>query len=196
MEQSSEERRDHLSFKTSDAAFYPCKENRGGFSRMKLDAPMGKSAARVEQLEKAQQRVRHELLEWKMQVQLADEATYSAWISEMSAQDEDRSVTSDLKTLEADLDVLLTNDAAEALAAVWTEIFLTARARLEALRERQLDARLKLQICRRHCQLQNEILKQARAALHRAEQRSRALGEEIADVRSELTPHRDSAARS
>ena len=114
---------------------------------------MGKLAARVEQLEQAQQRVSHELLEWKMQVQLADEATYSAWISETSAQDEDCSVASGLKTLEADIDLLLTSDAAGTLAEVWAEIFLTANAKLEALRERQLDARLKLQICRRHCHL-------------------------------------------
>ena len=193
MEQSSKDLRDHPS-KSADRLFFPRKESRDCISRLKLEASMGKLAARVEQLEKARQRVGHELLEWKMQVQLADEATYPAWISEASAEDEDRSVTSGLKTLEADIDLLLTSDAAGALAEVWTEIFLTATATLEALLERQLDARLKLQISRRHCQLQIGVLQQARAALLRAEQRSGAIGEEIAALRSELEPHRGSAS--
>ena len=188
MKQSSKDRRDRLS-NSANRLFYPRNESRDCFSRLKLEASMGKLVARVEQLEKAQQRVSHELLEWKMQVQLADEATYSAWISETSAEDEDRSVTSGLKTLEADIDLLLTSDAAGALAEVWTEIFLTATAKLEALRERQLDARLKLQISRRHCQLQLGVLEQARGALLRAEQRSSAIGEEINALRSELEPH-------
>lgn len=194
MEQSSEDQRDHRFFKTAYKVLYPRKESCDSFSRLKLEASMGKLAARAEELEKAQQRISCELLEWKMQVQLADEATYSAWISEASAEDEDHAVASGLKTLEADIDLLLASDAAQALAEVWSEIFSTANARLEALRERQLDARLKLQICKRHCQLQNAILEQARAALLRAEQRYRAIGEEIAALRCELAPHRGSAS--
>ncbi|HVB78839.1 MAG TPA: hypothetical protein VNE82_02690 [Candidatus Binataceae bacterium] len=195
MEQSSKGMRDRP-FNSVDRFCYPHKDSRDCFSHRKLEASTGKLAARVEQLEKAQQRVSHELLEWRMQVQLADEATYSAWISAASAEDEERSVTSGLKTLEADLDLLFTSDAAGVFVEVWGEIFLTASAKLEALRERQLDARLKLQICRRHCHLQNAVLEQARAALLRAEQRSRAVGEEINALRSELEPHRDSAAQS
>jgi hypothetical protein len=195
MKQSSKDLRDRPS-SSVDRFCYPQKDSHDCFSHLKLEVSMGKLAARVEQLEQAQQRVSHELLEWKMQVQLADEATYSAWISETSAQDEDCSVTSGLKTLEADIDLLLTSDAAGTLAEVWAEIFLTANAKLEALRERQLDARLKLQICRRHCHLQKGVLEQAQAALLRAEQRSRAIGEEINALRSELEPHRDSTVQS
>src|SRR5579863_5089850 len=157
MEQSSEDQRDRRSFKIADRSFYPSEESRDAFSRLKLEASTGKLAARVAQLEKAQQRIIQEVLEWKMQVQLADEAVYSAWISQTSAEDEERLVTSDLNALEADINLLLTSDAAEVLAEVWTEIVLIATARLEALRERQLDARLKLQICRKHCQLQSGV---------------------------------------
>lgn len=154
------------------------------------------SVVRVEQLEEARKRIDRELLEWKMQVQLAEEAVYSAWISEGLAEDEDRSVAEALRTLEAELGSLPTKDGAEALSEVRAETFSTLTSRLEALRERQLDARLKLQICRRHRQLQNTVLEQARAAMLRAEQRSRAINEEVAALRHELEPLRGSVTQS
>jgi hypothetical protein len=168
-----------------------CREN---LSQPHLEASTGQLAVRIEQLEQTQLRISHELLEWKMQIQVANEATYSAWLSEASAEAEERTVTKGLRTLEANIDVLLGNDAAEALGEAWSEIFLDARARREALRERQIEARLKLQICRRHCQLQQEILEHVAAALKRAEQRSGAIGKEIAALRYELQPREDSAA--
>ncbi len=195
MEQSSKDRRDRHPFKIHDRVFYPSKCSRDALSGPKLEASTAKSVARVEQLDKARERIDQELLQWTMQVQLAEDAAYCARISQSSAEDEDRSVADTLRTLEADLDLLLTSDAAEALSEVWAEAFLTATARLDALRERQLEARLKLQICRRHCQLQNEILEHARAALQRAEQRNSAIGEEVAALRREPEQHSGSALR-
>lgn len=186
MRQNSENQRDHRSFSAAGQIVYPLKERCGGSSRLRLDGSMGNLPARVGELEKTQQRISHEVLEWKMQLQMADQTTYSAWILKASAEDENHSVASDLKALEADIDLLLTSDAAEVLAEAWTEILLATTTRLDALRERQLDARLKLQICRRHWELQNRILEQSKAALLRAEQRSRAIGEEIATLRCEL----------
>jgi hypothetical protein len=186
MEHVSEDHEDHKErrlLKTADRVIGPVEESRSDSSRRSLAISSSQLAAKVEQLEKSRQRISHELLEWKMQLQMANEATYSAWLSQASAEAEDRSVTSGLRTLEADIDLLLGSDAAEVLMGVWSEIFLNARARLEVLRERQIDARLKLQICRRHCQLQQEILSHVRAALKRAEQRSKTIGKQIAALR-------------
>jgi hypothetical protein len=186
MEHVSEHHENHKErrpLNAADRVVGPVEESRGDSSRPRLAISSSQLAARVEQLEKARQRISHELLEWKMQLQMANEATYSAWLSEASAEAEDRLVTSGLRTLEADIDLLLGTDAAEVLMEVWGEIFLNARARLEVLRERQIDARLKLQICRRHCQLQEEILNHVRAALKRAEQRSKTIGKQIAALR-------------
>ncbi len=186
MRQSSENQRDHRFFSAADQVIYPLKQSCGGSSRLRLDGSMGKLATRVGELEKTQQRISHEVLEWKMQVQMADETTCSAWILKGSAEDENHSVASDLKALEADIDRLLTSDTAEVLAEAWSGILLATTTRLDALRERQVDARLKLQICRRHWELQNRILEQSKAALLRAEQRSRAMEEEIATLRCEM----------
>jgi hypothetical protein len=191
MEHVSEHRENHKErrpLNAADRVVGPVEESRGDSSRPRLAISSSQLAARVEQLEKARQRISHELLEWKMQLQMANEATYSAWLSEASAEAEDRLVTSGLRTLEADIDLLLGTDAAEVLMEVWGEIFLNARARLEVLRERQIDARLKLQICRRHCQLQEEILNHVRAALKRAEQRSKTIGKQIAALRNGPEP--------
>ena len=190
MRQSSENQRDHRSFSATDQVIYSLKGRCDGSSRLRLDGSMGKLPARVGELQKTQQRISHEMLEWKMQVQLAYETTYSAWILKASAEDEEYSVASDLKALETDIDLLLTSDAAEVLAETWTEILLATTTRLDALRERQVDARLKLQICRRHWELQNRILEQSEAALLRAEQRNRAISEEIATLRCDLGSQR------
>ena len=151
----------------------------------------GELEARLEELEKAQRRADHELLEWKMQLQLADEAMYAAGILEASAEQENRLAEIDLQTQKR-IDHLLVPDARNVLARPSTKGLLkAAKSSLEALSERQVDAYLKLQICRKHCQLQRRILDQCQAALARAEQRSSAIGEEVGVLRNELGRHRD-----
>src|SRR5579864_9395355 len=71
-----------------------------------------------------------------------------------------------------------------------------AKARLEAMSERQVDAYLKLQICRKHRQLQRRILDQSAAALARAEQRKTVIGEEVGVLRNELGRHWNGARAS
>jgi hypothetical protein len=114
----------------------------------------GELAARLQELEKAQRRADHEVLEWKMQLQLADEAMYAAGILEASAEQENRLAAIDLQTQER-IDHLLVADARDVLVRSSTKGLLkAAKSSLEALSERQVDAYLKLQICRKHCQLQ------------------------------------------
>jgi hypothetical protein len=109
----------------------------------------GELEARLEELEKVQRRAHHELLEWKMQLQLADEAMYAAGILEASAEQENRLAAIDLQTLER-IDHLLVADAGEVLARSSPKGLLkAAKSSLEALSERQVDAYLKLQICRK-----------------------------------------------
>jgi acyl-coenzyme A thioesterase PaaI-like protein len=156
-----------------------------------LEILSGELEARLQVLEKAQRRADHELLDWKMQAQLADEAMYAAGILEASAEQENRLAAIDLQTLER-IDHLLVADAGEVLARSSPKGLLkAAKSSLEALSERQVDAYLKLQICRKHCQLQRRILDQCQAALARAEQRSSAIGEEVGVLRNELGRHRE-----
>jgi site-specific recombinase len=151
----------------------------------------GELEARLEELEKVQRRAHHELLEWKMQLQLADEAMYAAGILEASAEQEDRLAEIDLQTQKR-IHHLLVADARDVLARSSTKDLLkAAKSSLEALSERQVDAYLKLQICRKHCQLQRRILDQCHAALARAEQRSSAIGEEVGVLRNELGRYRE-----
>jgi hypothetical protein len=149
-----------------------------------------KLEAILEELEKAQRRADRELLEWKMELQLADEATYTGGILEASAEEEHRLATIDLNTLQERIDRLLVADAREGWARSSRKGLLkVAKARLEAASERQVDAYLKLQICRKHRQLQRRILDQSTAALARAEHRSSAIGKEVGVLRNELGRH-------
>jgi hypothetical protein len=155
-----------------------------------IEVSTGKLAARLEELEKAQRRADRERLEWEMALQLADDAMYAGAILEGSAEEEHRLATIDLNTLQERIDRLLAADAREGWA--WSSskgALRVARARLEAMSERQVDAYLKLQICRKHRQLQRRILDQSAAALARAEQRKTVIGEEVGVLRNELGRH-------
>jgi hypothetical protein len=157
-----------------------------------FEVSTGKLEARLEELEKAQRRADRELLEWTMQLELADEAMYAGAILEASAAEEHRRAAIDLNTLQERIDRLLAADAGEGWA--WSsskDLSKGAKARLEALSERQVDAYLKLQICRKHRQLQRRVLDQSTAALARAEQRSSAIGEEVGVLRHELGRHQE-----
>jgi hypothetical protein len=157
----------------------------GGF-----EVSTGKLEARLEELEKAQRRADRELLEWKTQLELADEAMFAGRILEASAEAEHRLAAIDLSTLQERIDRLLVTDAREGWARSSSKGLLKeANERLEALSERQVDAYLKLQICRKHRQLQRQILNQSTAALARAEQRNSAIGEEVGVLRNELGRH-------
>jgi hypothetical protein len=124
-----------------------------------IEVSTRKLAARLEELEKAQRRADHERIEWEMALQLADEAMYAGSILEASAEEEHRLVAIDLNTLQERIDRLLAADAREGCAWSPSEGALkVAKARLEAMSERQVDAYLKLQICRKHRQLQRRIL--------------------------------------
>jgi hypothetical protein len=143
--------------------------------------------ATLEELENAQRRADRELLEWKRELQLADEAMYASAILEASAEEELRLVAFDLNALEERIDRLLVGDARQGWARSSSKVLLkVAKARLESLSERQVDAYLKLQICKKHRQLQRRILDQSTAALARAKQRSSAIGEEGGVLRNEL----------
>ncbi len=132
-----------------------------------IEVSTRKLAARLEELEKAQGR-----------------------ILEASAEEEHRLVAIDLNTLQERIDRLLAADAREGWAWSSSEGALkVAKARLEAMSERQVDAYLKLQICRKHRQLQRRILDQSAAALARAEQRKTVIGEEVGVLRNELGRH-------
>ena len=155
-----------------------------------IEVSTRKLAARLEELEKAQRRADHERLEWEMALQLADEAMYTGRILEASAEEEHRLVAIDLNTLQERIDRLLAADAREGWAWSSSEGALkVAKARLEAMSERQVDAYLKLQICRKHRQLQRRILDQSAAALARAEQTKTVIGEEVGVLRNELGRH-------
>jgi hypothetical protein len=152
-----------------------------------FEVTTGKLEATLEELVKAQGRADRELLEWKMELRLADGVMYAGAILETSAAEELRLVAIDLTALEERIDRLLVADAREGWARSSSKGLLkAAEARLEALSKRQVDAYLKLQICRKHRQLQRQILDQSTAALARAEQRSSAIGEEVGVLRNEL----------
>jgi hypothetical protein len=155
-----------------------------------FEVSTGKLEARLEELEKAQRRAGREFLEWKMQLELADEAMYAGRILEASAEEEHRLAAIDLNTLQERIDRLLVTDGREGWARSSSKGLLkAAKTRLEAVSERQVDAYLKLQICRKHRQLQRQILNQSTAAMARAEQRSSAIGEEVGVLRNEFGRH-------
>ena len=115
---------------------------------------------------------------------------YAGGILEASAEEEHRLATIDLNTLQERIGRLLVAAAREGWARSLSKSPLkVAKARLEVLSERQVDADLKLQICRKHRQLQRRILDQSDAALARAEQRKSAIGEEVGVLRKELGRH-------
>jgi hypothetical protein len=155
-----------------------------------IEVSTGKLAARLEELEKAQRRADRERLEWEMALQLADDAMYAGGILEASAEEEHRLATIDLNTLQERIGHLLVAAAREGWARSLSKSPLkVAKARLEVLSERQVDADLKLQICGKHRRLQRRILDQSAAALARAEQRKSAIGEEVGVLRNELGRH-------
>jgi dsDNA-specific endonuclease/ATPase MutS2 len=154
-----------------------------------FEVSTGKLEARLEELEKAQRRADRELLEWKMQLEVADEALYAGRILEASAEKEHRLAAIDLNTLQERINRLLGADAREDWAWSSSNLLKVAKTRLEALSERQVDAYLKLQICSKHRQLQGRIVDQSSAALARAERRRSAIGEEVSALRSELGRH-------
>jgi len=155
-----------------------------------FEVSTAKLEARLEELEKAQRRADRELLEWKMQLKVADQAMCAGGILEASAEEEHRLAAIDLHTLQERIDRLLVTDAGEGWAPSSSNGLLkVATAGLEALSERQVDSYLKLQICRKHRQLQRRMLDQATAALARTEQRSSAIGEEVRVLRNELGQH-------
>jgi hypothetical protein len=118
-----------------------------------------------------------------MHIELAAEAARYARISEASADNEERELSCDLRILERDIRALRNHDSVRALDSVATEILSRASAKLEVLRERQVEACLNLQICRSHRQLQDRVLEQTMAALIRTEQRRSVIDEEVASVR-------------
>ena len=155
-----------------------------------FEVSTAKLEARLEELEKAQRRADRELLEWKMQLKVADQAMCAGGILEASAEEEHRLAAIDLHTLQERIDRLLVTDVGEGWAPSSSNGLLkVATAGLEALSERQVDSYLKLQICRKHRQLQRRMLDQATAALARTEQRSSAIGEEVRVLRTELGQH-------
>jgi hypothetical protein len=99
-----------------------------------------------------EQRICVELVELKFEIQLLIQAMHSAAILETAAEDEAR-----LASREPALVAGVVADHFEEKGRVW--------------RERQVEARLKLQIYRRHRELLSETLKHCKAALERIEQR-------------------------
>jgi hypothetical protein len=98
-----------------------------------FEVSTGKLEARLEELEKAQRRADRELLEWKMQLELADKAMYAGGILEASAEEEHRLAAIDLNTLQERINRLLVGDAREGWARSSSKGLLkVAKARLGA----------------------------------------------------------------
>jgi hypothetical protein len=135
----------------------------------------------LDELKKARERVGLVLVEVSGEVQLGKDAVRAAIASEAAAQDEAQFAANELKALEADIDYLRALDTKESLAGDSLELFLVAaNARLERSRERELEAILKLQMLRRHRELQEQSLKQSKSELARARENDRALAREMA----------------
>jgi hypothetical protein len=81
-----------------------------------FEVSTGKLEARLEELQKAQRRADRELLEWTMQLELADEAMYAGGILEASTEEEHRRAAIDLNTLQERINRLLAGDAGEGWA--------------------------------------------------------------------------------
>jgi hypothetical protein len=99
-----------------------------------------------------EQRISIELMEWNLEVKLLGQAMHAAAVLEAAATDEARKASDQLT-----LALAAVTEDCPGSGAVW--------------RERQVEARLKLQIYRRHRELLGETLEHSKAALARTEQR-------------------------
>ena len=140
-------------------------------------SPLGAGLA---ELEKARNRADRELMAWRVQVQVAEDAMGAAQILAASAEEEARSAAKELNTLELCIDrfIRYARDAeSEASAGV---SLATMKTKLQALREREIEARMRVQICRKQRELQNRVLEHSKAALKGPEERIGEIGEEMA----------------
>jgi hypothetical protein len=142
-----------------------------------------KSKARFGELQKAQRRTYLELEEWTLLEQLSDETIHAARILEIAAESEARLAQSEMDAVQAQVDHLF-NLQGLSVGALTRASLTATKIRLQACYERHLDACLKLQICRRHRQLQESCLEQSAAALARSKQRYISIVGEIAALRT------------
>jgi hypothetical protein len=70
-----------------------------------FEVSTAKLEARLEELEKARRRADRELLEWKMQLKVADQAMCAGGILEASAEEEHRLAAIDLNTLQTRIEL-------------------------------------------------------------------------------------------
>jgi hypothetical protein len=126
---------------------------------------MSRSGSWLAELEKARNRADRELIAWRVQVQVAEDAMGAAQILEASAEEEARSAAKELNTLELCIDrfIRYARDPESEASAGFS--LATMNTKLQALREREIEARMKLQICRKQRELQSRVLEHSKAAL-------------------------------
>lgn len=146
-----------------------------------------KSKARLAELEKAQRRTHLELQEWTLEEQLVNETMHAARVLKIAAESEAQLAQSELDVVEAQV-ARLSNLQDISVGGLTTPSLTATRIRVRACHERHLDACLRLQICRRHCQLQKKVLEQSSAAMARSRQRYSSILREIAALRIAMVP--------
>jgi hypothetical protein len=176
--------------KPCDLNRYSCtkkfERRKGRVLRTDREVLIDKSKARLGELEKAQRRRYLELEEWTLQARLVNETMHAARLLEIAAESEAQLAHSELDAVQAQVDYFILQGIP--VEALTTPSLTAARIRLQACEERHLDACLRVQICRRHRQLQKNCLEQSAAALARSKQRYSSIIEEIVALRSAMEP--------
>lgn len=172
----------------SDCTEFSQREGRKGrILPTEREVLIDKSKARLSELEKAQRRTHLELEEWTLQEQLVNETMHAARILEIAAESEAQLAQSELDAVEAQV-ARLSNLQDISVGGLTTPSLTATRIRLRACHQRHLDACLRLQICRRHRQLQENSFEQTATAMARTKQRYSSIVEEIAALRIAMAP--------
>jgi hypothetical protein len=145
-----------------------------------LEPFLSRSGSWLAELDKARNRADRELTAWRVQVQVAEDAMDAAQMLEASADEEARSASNELNTLEVCIDrfIRYARDPESEASAGFS--LATMNTKLQALREREIEGRMKLQISRKQRELQSRVLEHSKAALKGLEQRINAIVEEVA----------------
>jgi hypothetical protein len=150
---------------------------------------MSRSGSWLAELEKARNQAGRESIAWRVQVQVAEDAMNAAQILEASAEEEALSAANELNILELCIDRFIryaTDPESEASAGFSLP---TMNTKLQALGEREVEARLRLQICRKQRELQSRVLEHSKAALKGPEERISEIGAAIVMLENHCRRH-------
>jgi hypothetical protein len=181
--------RDRYSLANADSGLGEVRRAQTECREQGFEPLMSRSGSWLAELEKARNRADRESIAWRVQVQVAEDAMDAAQILEASAEEEALSAAKELNILELCIDrfIRYARDPESEISAGFS--LATMNMKLQALREREIEARMRLQICRKQRELQSRVLEHSKAALKGPEERISEIGEAIVMLENNCRPH-------